>query len=148
MCIRDRSLFLGEVIKGKHIIRLGLCLIALLTFAKLYFWFGWMLTKDRKKRVRLAYLSAQSRLADLGVTRDYGETRKEFAKRLGLEKRIKIEKLTSMREVDTYSKGEAPHSNSIEDALEEWSQSFKKSYKAPLRILSFLSPGAFLNLFK
>lgn len=57
-------------------------LLLLLGCAKLIILHSWRLAPTRKLSIRLAYIAVAARLHDVGYSRDFGETRGEFASRV------------------------------------------------------------------
>lgn len=62
-----------------------IALVLALTLAKMYLRFGWMLPGGPAFKLRRSYVALLSSLHDLGYRREYGETRSEFAIRVGRE---------------------------------------------------------------
>lgn len=60
----------------------GLAVVLFLVAVKLYLRFSWWLPGSATWRIRRAYISMAARLVDLGVERQVGETRAEYAARL------------------------------------------------------------------
>jgi hypothetical protein len=57
-------------------------LLGIMCLAKMYLRFGWILPASRQTRIKRRYRALSSWLTDLGFSREYGETRVEYRKRI------------------------------------------------------------------
>lgn len=77
---------------------------ALLTIAKLYVRFGWLLPGSPHARVRRAYAATASWLFDAGLPRRHGETRHEYRTRIGALLGADLLDVTRLLERGRYSR--------------------------------------------
>jgi hypothetical protein len=122
-----------------------LWVIALLLFAglliKLTLRYGYLLAASREQRLRMAYIAFASRMADIGLERKVGETRKEYAQRLAEEAQVDAKQLTGLYEFITYADSHA-HLTQIEidKSLDSALKSLQSSRAWVFRAIGFLSP--------
>ncbi len=120
-----------------------LILVALVTFILIKLWLrlSWLLPSNPQKRLRRAYTSSISLLADLGIMRGYGETRREFAQRVSRMEGVDTKRVTEIKVETTYKKqGLAVDAEELHLALSEFSHSFNQSRSRFKRVLAFFSP--------
>jgi hypothetical protein len=118
-----------------------LAILALVVCAKLALLHGWKLAPNSRLALRWAYISIAARLHDLGITRQYGETRQEFAMRApsGV-----LSQLSNLVTSNSY----APSANIprervrqvVRQALDSYSDLPKRT-----RLLAALNPGSLIR---
>lgn len=132
---------LAQILRSRN---LGFSFLALLLAwiaFKSWLRFAYRLPAESSVRVRRAYTSFASLLADNGLARHQGETREEYAERLSREVSIASSQITKLLQVLTYRGAvSANAANGIEEALREVEESYDQRYSRVRRILSFLSP--------
>jgi Transglutaminase-like superfamily len=85
---------------------LALLLLAMLAIAsiKILFKYGYLIATNNEQKVRLAHYALQLRMNELGITRENGETSREFQKRLEKDFRIKVQGIYSFFEIVKYAR--------------------------------------------
>ncbi len=89
-------------------------IIALFVLTKAALRHGWRLAPTPSGKLRWAYVSVSSALCDLGVTRNEGETRLEFASRVRL---VYLEPLARLYVSDAYSRSSALDAQIVSDVV-------------------------------
>ncbi len=118
----------------------GLLLLAALLI-KLSLRYGYLLAASREQRLRMAYIAFASRMADIGLERRQGETRKEYAQRLAAEVDVDATQLTKLYEFITYADShEHIQQIDIDRSLNAALQSLQGARAWWYRALAFLSP--------
>ena len=90
--------------------------------------------------IRLGYISAASKLADIGHARKEGETHREYALRVEASLRTNLQDIVSLHEKLSYANNQKSDIDEIVRALEKFKNTLKKSQKPLKRILAFFSP--------
>lgn len=116
---------------------------------KLYLRYGYLLAPVGTHRTRLAYASAASSLADIGVYRQPGETRREFQSRVQKQTGIELQQVTNLFEHSIYpAKPREASRDQIDSAVGSFKQSYDGKKTKWLRIISILSPGSLTRWFR
>lgn len=102
---------------------------------------GWRLAPTTTLKLRWSYLSVASFLHDLGVTREYGETRSQFAARTPHQL---LSELSHLLLHTTYSKDHKPSSQHVQQAIEHARVQCKR---VPFRrrLLAIANPGSLIR---
>lgn len=115
----------------------------LLTFiaVKAYLRFGWRLFVDSPRGVMLGYASAASLLADVGLPRRHGETKREYAERVRDRYGVDAAAITLLTERTKYGHPvDFAHAAELREALTVVGGSFDSSKSRLRRIIAFFSP--------
>ena len=114
-----------EVVNPK--VAISALLIAALAWIlfKLWLRFGYHLTSNKNIKIKLAYQAFASLMADLNLSRRYGETRQEYASRLEAHFGINAKQLTQINEERSYQ-GRA-EVQKLSEALKDVNSSLKHS---------------------
>lgn len=89
-------------------------ILALFVLTKAALRHGWRLAPTPKGKLRWAYVSVSSALCDLGVTRNEGETRLEFASRVRL---VYLEPLARLYVTEAYATSSKLDTQTLRDVL-------------------------------
>jgi hypothetical protein len=116
-------------------------ILLLLVCAKLTLLHAWRIAPSRALAVRLAYIALASRLYDLGFSREFGETRGEFASRVphGI-----LKDLAPLVTHQAYSKTGRDTSASLADAMRASLARFEMLPRRS-RILAAINPASLLR---
>ncbi|MCC6221818.1 MAG: transglutaminase domain-containing protein [Deltaproteobacteria bacterium] len=120
----------------------GLATLFLFSFicTKLWFRHGWRLVSGRRM-VRLAYTSLASLLADIGHSREIGETRKEYSLRITATNGLDMSRITLINERSLYDPHYAiPAKKALASIIRKSVFDFDNQNKKFKRILAFFSP--------
>lgn len=122
--------------------RWSLVVIVLFVLIKLALRHGWRLTPTARSKARWGYISIASRLHDQGISREFGETRAQFAQRLPLGALTGISNITNLL---AYA---ANPSISAEQVTQEITAAHEVLNKERVwrRILAALNPASTINL--
>lgn len=125
-------------------------LVLLLFLSKLVVRHAWRIIARDKLKAKLAWLSVESQLADVGLARGYGETRSEYVSRLESSSSLHLGELLSACErpvfIDSGEGESEPSPHEIKELMERFTGSLKGSIKPARRFLGFLRPVAFSRL--
>ena len=99
-----KSSILANVINSRVALAIAVLLLLCIVAVKLFLLFGYKLVKDKRRKVRLAYLSFATRMHDRALPRYLGETRQEYADRLLREHGINASAITSYAAKNCYAK--------------------------------------------
>ena len=102
----------------------------------------WRFTSDPRLKLRRAYLSLASTYEDIGIKRNYGETRLDFANRLLQSKNINFVNLSKAAIETSFTKSNAPQINLKNEMTKALLFSKEKPWKAFVSILSYLNPAS------
>lgn len=130
---------LDTIARRENLIAFGVTLVLAWILLKLWLRFGYLTARNERRRTKLAYQSFASLLADLGHTREHGETRREFAERVLRARGINSLQLMEANERIIYAAG-AADGNAARRALESSIRSFDISQRRWRRFAAFLSP--------
>jgi transglutaminase-like putative cysteine protease len=123
---------------GRTLALVLICVILLGGAIKLTLRHGWRLTFTPRRRIRWGYISVASRLCDLGIDRNYGETRAEFSERAPLHS---LSRLTQLALEASYSR----HATASLEAITKEIEMAHASLKAISRrraVVATLSPAS------
>ncbi len=138
-----------RVVRKEVIIPLMVMCIAVFIALKTWLRFGYLLPVGGPRRVHLAYLSFASAMADVGLGRNYGETRREYATRLHAERGIDAGGITMLGEQNRYSKSFGGSSlTALRQALLAYKHALRRPRERAKRCLGFLNPHSLLRLWK
>lgn len=135
-----------------------------LTFVtlKILLRFGYKLVPHPITKTRLAYLAFHSTMIDLGVNREYGETKQEYSRRLNKTHNIEANNITLKNEIISYrqntnitkkhttdnSYNETHNKIEIHSDLNKTFASISKAFPIIKRALAFLNPSSIFNFWK
>ncbi len=118
---------------------LGFLLILLLF--KLWLLFAYRFVRNANSKAKLAYVSFATQISELGLQRNFGETKKEFAKRLDRNEKINARELINLEEQSSYLSNLSDKENSsIIKAMNAWKNSYDQNNKKIFRIIVLLNP--------
>ena len=138
---------LSKLLNARRLIGIGsLALLALILF-KLYLLYGYRLASDPRRRTKLAYTAVATRLADLGVFRNQGETRQEFCKRVNTKFSLDTHNIVSHTERVSYAKEpKLPDSAELINDIATFNKSCENSFSSFRRYISLLNPFSVFGL--
>jgi hypothetical protein len=116
---------------------LGALIIALALLKLLLRW-GWRLAPNPRLALKWGYISAASTLHDIGISRELGETRLEFAKRTPDQSLTKLSQLTVTK---AYSESSNVSQSSVNQAMREFNRHYKE-LPARKRFLAATNPSS------
>ena len=132
---------LAQLLRPQTLLLAALTVLALLLLAKFYLWYGFKFARDSKRQTRLAYTSFATRMADIGVYRTVGETRREFVERLQADYSINADKLVTYTERANYAHNPAlPGVAELTDSLGDAGAQARKSFSRWVRWISIINP--------
>lgn len=124
----------------KPLVIFGALLIFLLIF-KLWLLFAYRFIKNPNSKAKLAYVSFATQVSELGLERQFGETKNEFVKRLNKNKKINAKKLISLEEQSTYLSNLTNKENpEIKSAMNDWKNSYDQHNKKIIRLIVLFNP--------
>jgi hypothetical protein len=115
-----------------------LSLVLSTVLVKLWLRYGWRYAPTSNLALRWGYISAASRLHDIGVSRRFGETRSEFASRA--PNRM-LDRISALLVTNAYKPDNTLIADDVKQAMRDVSSGFSK---LPLRtrILAAINPGS------
>jgi transglutaminase-like putative cysteine protease len=116
-------------------------LLILLVCAKLIILHAWRIAPTRHLAIRLAYIALASRLYDIGFSREFGETRGEFASRVPHGVLDTVALLVTQQAYSARSRETAPR---VADVMQTSLTRFKMLPRRS-RILAALNPASLLK---
>ncbi|MFO0417538.1 MAG: transglutaminase domain-containing protein [Pseudomonadota bacterium] len=118
-----------------------LAILASIICSKLALLHGWKIAPNSKLALRWAYISIAARLHDLGITRQYGETRLEFAQRApyGL-----LSQLSNLVADNSYAPSPNIPRQRVQDAVKQALNSYANLPKRA-RLLAAINPGSLVR---
>ncbi len=116
---------------------LGALIIALALLKLLLRW-GWRLAPNPRLALKWGYISAASTLHDIGISRELGETRLEFAKRTPDQSLTKLSQLTVTK---AYSESSSVSQSNVNQAMCEFNRHYKE-LPARKRFLAAANPSS------
>ncbi|MCB0358006.1 MAG: transglutaminase domain-containing protein [Bdellovibrionales bacterium] len=118
-------------------------------FAKCWLRFGWMVNASPSIRTKRAYRSVASLLADIGWSREFGETRREYARRIRSMVGLDLDRLTLHTERVVYGGAGRPlAAEELRLMVRECDRSFDTSRSRWRRVAAFFSPVSFTKLWR
>lgn len=103
---------------------------------------GWRLARTPRSQLRWGYISVASRLYDLGVAREYGETRSHFARKARHET---LDNLTKLILVTSYSEHASLSAEEIHREIES-AHATLNALPRTRRWMAVMSPASVLNV--
>ncbi|HMO18831.1 MAG TPA: transglutaminase domain-containing protein [Oligoflexia bacterium] len=115
--------------------------ILMFLISKIFIRYAWRLSANPVKRVTLAYISIISLLEDLGLGRNYGESRTEFANRLSRDGISQLNPLTNAYLANHF--GQASNTFNYKEQLEPATRPlYQTTFKKFLAFISILNPAS------
>lgn len=115
-------------------------------FAKLFLRYGWILAIKPERRLRLSYIAVVSTLQDLGLPRNFAETRNEFGHRAFSLSKPSPQELTKLLLQIAYANVPRPLSNVAVDSARQADLAMIGKQSLSIRLLAFLNPASLLSL--
>ncbi len=138
---------LAEVVNKRNVIILLTGVFVFFLLLKLWLRHAWRLGFAPERQVRLAYVAFSSSVADLGITRRFGETRHEFARRLHHSHQVKGMPITELNERNVYGHHTRhPMREEIARALTGVYDSWQTKGSWLKRLVAFFSPMSLTRL--
>jgi hypothetical protein len=119
------------------VITITALIIALALFKALLRW-GWRLAPNSRLALKWGYISAASTLHDIGISRELGETRLEFAKRTPDQS---LSKLSQLAVDKAYSNSINVRQSSVNQAMREFNHHYNQ-LPAGKRFLAAANPSS------
>lgn len=140
--IDETTSMLTNLLKKKILGPTFVTLLIAWLLLKLWLRFGYTVAPAGVAKVRLGYISFAATMADIGISRRWGETRQEYSKRLRSDLNINASRITELNELRTYrgnSNGQIG-TDQVAGALQEFRETFDKSKKKWRRYVGIVSP--------
>ena len=143
----EQPRLIERIVSGRVALGALMATLSLLLIAKCWLRYAWLFPARVELRTQRAYRSFASYVADLGLLRNIGETRQEFAKRVQSIFEIKATALTNLNEARVYStRFDNKSMLELLRAIEEVQDSPTNGKQRIRRILGFFNPLSLTRL--
>jgi hypothetical protein len=124
-----------------HVVGTLLPLLTLCVIFKILLREGWRIAPSPQLKLRWGYISLASFLHDAGLSREYGETRSEFANR---SPRGLLRDISELLVTSAYSKTSRPSSDRVLLAIMR-ARAHRKAMPLSKRVIALLNPGSLVK---
>ena len=136
---------LDTVATRQNVIAAVVLLVMAWMTLKLWTRYAYRFARSERRRVHLAYAACAAALTDLGLPRRFGETRRDYARRLSAAG-VDVLPVTALNEENTFAGGPLSPGSSPHAAVAAAIASVRSSHPLWKRILAFFSPRSITRM--